>query len=134
MATEKSAMPTEKAPSENSGSEKAAAEHVDRKGSLLVEEAEPDKNLPAIRKVDYSGAYEKTDPKEIALVKKLDRWIMVRSLQRASKSSDEDELTKSLSQPMLWSMYWLNYLDRNAIALARLNDLEADLNLTGSRK
>lgn len=31
-------------------------------------------------------------------------------------------------------MYWLNYLDRNAIALARLNDLEADLNLTGSRK
>lgn len=41
-------------------------------------------------RIDYSGAYEKTDPKEIALVKKLDRWIM----------------------PMLWSMYWLNYLDR----------------------
>lgn len=35
---------------------------------------------------------------------------------------------------MLWSMYWLNYLDRNAIALARLNDLEADLNLTSTRK
>lgn len=32
-------------------------------------------------------------------------------------------------QPMLWSMYWLNYLDRNAIALARINDLEEDLNL-----
>jgi sugar phosphate permease len=31
---------------------------------------------------------------------------------------------------MLWSMYWLNYLDRNAIALARLNDLEEDLKLT----
>lgn len=30
-------------------------------------------------------------------------------------------------------MYWLNYLDRNAIALARLNNLEDDLNLTGSR-
>lgn len=28
-------------------------------------------------KMDYSGAHEKTDPKEIALVKKLDRWIMV---------------------------------------------------------
>jgi MFS family permease len=27
-------------------------------------------------------------------------------------------------------MYWLNYLDRNAITLARLNDLEEDLNLT----
>lgn len=30
-------------------------------------------------------------------------------------------------------MYWLNYLDRNAIALARLNDLEEDLNLVGSQ-
>ena len=38
--------------------------------------------------VDYSGAHEKTDPAEIALVKKLDRWIM----------------------PTLWIMYWLNYL------------------------
>lgn len=31
-------------------------------------------------------------------------------------------------------MYWLNYLDRNAIALARLNDLEEDLNLSSTRK
>ncbi|TFL04208.1 pantothenate transporter liz1 [Pterulicium gracile] len=61
--------------------------------------------------VDYSGAANKTDPKEIALVKKLDWRIM----------------------PMLWSMYWLNYLDRNAIALARLNDLEEDLKLTGTQ-
>lgn len=35
--------------------------------------------------------------------------------------------------PTLWGMYWLNYLDRNAIALARLNDLEKDLNLKGSQ-
>ncbi|OWY57054.1 MFS general substrate transporter [Alternaria alternata] len=69
------------------------------------------KPVPIVGKVDYSGAYEKTDPREIALVKKLDRWIM----------------------PMLWSMYWLNYLDRNAIALARLDDLEEDLNLTSSQ-
>jgi hypothetical protein len=34
---------------------------------------------------------------------------------------------------MLWSMYWLNYLDRNAIALARLNDLEEDLNLDSTQ-
>jgi hypothetical protein len=34
---------------------------------------------------------------------------------------------------MLWSMYWLNYLDRNAIALARLNKLEDDLGLEGTR-
>lgn len=26
--------------------------------------------------VDYSGAHKKTDPREIALVKKLDIWIM----------------------------------------------------------
>ncbi|KAK3068869.1 hypothetical protein LTR53_013232 [Teratosphaeriaceae sp. CCFEE 6253] len=65
---------------------------------------------PAER-LDYSGAHEKTDPAEIALVRKLDRWIM----------------------PMLWAMYWLNYLDRNAIALARLSTLEEDLNLQGSQ-
>jgi hypothetical protein len=59
---------------------------------------------------DYSGAQEKTDPVEISLVRKLDMWIM----------------------PTLWLMFWLNYLDRNAIALARLNDLEEDLNLSSS--
>lgn len=37
---------------------------------------------------DYSGAAAKTDPREIALVRKLDWWIM----------------------PILWAMYWLNYL------------------------
>lgn len=30
-------------------------------------------------------------------------------------------------------MYWLNYLDRNAIALARLDDLEDDLKLEGTQ-
>lgn len=69
------------------------------------------KPVPIVEKQDYSGAHEKTDPREIALVKKLDWWIM----------------------PMLWSMYWLNYLDRNAIALARLNDLEEDLGLSSTQ-
>ena len=36
-----------------------------------------EKPVPRFGKTDYSGAHEKTDPKEIALVKKLDRWIMV---------------------------------------------------------
>lgn len=31
-------------------------------------------------------------------------------------------------------MYWLNYLDRNAIALAKLDDIEKDLNITPTRK
>lgn len=37
---------------------------------------------------DYSGAVAKSDPKEIALVKKLDRRIM----------------------PILWAMYFMNYV------------------------
>ena len=81
------------------------------KGAVQFEFAEDEIVKPKV-KTDYSGAREKTDPAEIALVKKLDRWIM----------------------PMLWSMYWLNYLDRNAIALARLNRLEDELNLQGSGK
>ena len=44
------------------------------------------KVAPEVR--DYSGAHEKIDSREIALVKKLDWWIM----------------------PILWLMYWLNYL------------------------
>lgn len=80
---------------------------------MMVEDIgnDDDLNKPQVQK-DYSGVAAKTDPAEIALVKKLDRWIM----------------------PMLWGMYWLNYLDRNAIALARLNDLEEDLNLTPTRR
>jgi hypothetical protein len=31
-------------------------------------------------------------------------------------------------------MYWLNYLDRNAIALAKLDNIEKDLKLSATRK
>ncbi|CAK9782633.1 MFS general substrate transporter [Cutaneotrichosporon oleaginosum] len=57
---------------------------------------------------DYSGFTQKTDPKEIKLVHKLDCFIM----------------------PSLWAQYFLNYLDRNAIALAKLSSIEKDLRLT----
>ncbi|KAF2186018.1 MFS general substrate transporter [Zopfia rhizophila CBS 207.26] len=60
---------------------------------------------------DYSGAVAKFDPKEIALVRKLDWRIM----------------------PTLFAMYFLNKLDQNAIANARLNDLEDDLGLVGTQ-
>ncbi|GKT56000.1 vitamin H transporter [Colletotrichum tofieldiae] len=60
---------------------------------------------------DYSGAVAKSSPEEIALVRKLDLRIM----------------------PTLWCMYFLNYLDRNAIAQARLDGLETDLGLQGSQ-
>lgn len=34
---------------------------------------------------------------------------------------------------MLWLMYWLNFLDRNAITLARLNGFEEELGLTSTQ-
>lgn len=52
-----------------------------------VEHAEPS-NHTAKQRPDYSGATAKSDPREIALVKKLDRRIL----------------------PMLWAMYFLNYV------------------------
>ncbi|KAG9252442.1 MFS transporter [Emericellopsis atlantica] len=60
---------------------------------------------------DYSGAVRKTDPEEIKLVRKLDWMIMVSTL---------------------CIMYFLNYVDRNAIAQARINDIEEDLGMTGN--
>ncbi|WQF82548.1 Putative major facilitator superfamily, MFS transporter superfamily [Colletotrichum destructivum] len=78
-------------------------------GPLEVEHSEKSDKGEAIISGDYSGAEEKTDPVEIALVRKLDRRIM----------------------PILWAMYFLNYLDRNALPQARLNTLEEDLGLKG---
>lgn len=43
--------------------------------AMMIEYAD-ELEKPTERK-DYSGAHSKTDPREIALVKKLDRWIMV---------------------------------------------------------
>src|SRR5687768_2350195 len=34
---------------------------------------------------------------------------------------------------MLWLMYWLNFLDRNAITLARLNGFEEELGLSSTQ-
>lgn len=65
--------------------------------------------LPEGEVVDYTGAQSKQSKEEVALVRKLDFRLV----------------------PVLWSMYFLNYLDRNAIAQARLNHLERDLNLKG---
>ncbi|KAM0235582.1 hypothetical protein ACHAP5_009707 [Fusarium lateritium] len=59
---------------------------------------------------DGTGAHKKTDPREIKLVRKLDFIIL----------------------PMLWIMYWFNYLDRNAITVARLDDLEKELGLSST--
>lgn len=58
---------------------------------------------------DYAGAQTKTDRTEIRLVHKLDFRIM----------------------PVLWFMYFLNYVDRGALSQAKLNSLESDLDMHG---
>lgn len=79
----------------------AVVEHVDQLKQYALE----NQNL------DQFGSAEKTDPREIALVKKLD-WYMM---------------------PILWLMYFFNFLDRNAMVSARINSLEEDLGLVGTQ-
>ncbi|KAK7217286.1 hypothetical protein V2G26_005289 [Clonostachys chloroleuca] len=88
----------------------AAKAHDDRIENAQDEDTTFQK-LHNLENVDQFGGQIKTDPVEIALVKKLD-WYML---------------------PVLWLMYLFNYLDRNAIVNARLNGLETDLGLVGSQ-
>ncbi|KAL4924555.1 putative MFS transporter [Aspergillus undulatus] len=60
---------------------------------------------------DKFGSAAKIDPKEIALVRKIDCYMM----------------------PTLWAMYFLNFLDRNALVNGKLNSLVEDLNLKGTQ-
>lgn len=48
----------------------------DEKAKVAQKEYALDSENELSENVDYSGAHEKTDPKEIRLVKKLDLWIM----------------------------------------------------------
>ncbi|KAF4930168.1 putative transporter [Colletotrichum viniferum] len=83
--------------------ETCVVDHVDYQEDLkpVDERKQPDK----------FGSVDKVDPKEIALVKKLDLYLM----------------------PILWVMYFLNFLDRNAIVNGKLNNLDKDLNMVGSQ-
>ncbi|KAH8811216.1 major facilitator superfamily domain-containing protein [Xylogone sp. PMI_703] len=87
--------------------EKSSPLHIETQDNNDNEQA---LKIPEIEKVDQFGAHAKTDPKEIALVRKLDIYIL----------------------PILWVMYFFNYLDRNAMLNAKLNSLTKDLNLKGS--
>ncbi|KAI1498278.1 major facilitator superfamily domain-containing protein [Biscogniauxia marginata] len=60
-------------------------------------------------RVDQFGAHAKTDPAEIKLVKKLDLYIL----------------------PILWLMYFFNFLDRNAMINGKLDGLDKDLHMKG---
>lgn len=58
---------------------------VVNKNQALHVEAQSDNNeqkliMPEIEKVDHFGAHTKTDPKEIALVRKLDIYMLVSSV------------------------------------------------------
>ena len=88
-------------------------QYDEKPAQILVEDSMETSKLPesAAEQGDYSGAVAKSSAAEIALVRKMDIRIM----------------------SILWAMYFLNYLDRNAIAQARLNDLEDDLGLVGSQ-
>ena len=90
-----------------------SGQNSDDKVNVAVHMEDPDVLVKgdASQVADYAGGSAKTDPLEISLVRKLDIRIM----------------------PTLWSMYFMNYLDRNAIANARLNNIEADLGLKGSQ-
>ena len=48
----------------------------DEKIDIAQKEYIIDSENESAERVDYSGAHEKTDPREIRLVKKLDLWIM----------------------------------------------------------
>jgi sugar phosphate permease len=54
---------------------------------------------------------------------------------RHSPTLEEKKLVRKLDWvilPVLWIMYWFNYLDRNAITVARLDGLEKELNLSST--
>jgi hypothetical protein len=55
------------------GEKPTATEHFEDKGEL-----KHDKHTAALENADYTGAEAKTDPEEIALVKKIDWRLMVR--------------------------------------------------------
>ncbi|KEF52227.1 uncharacterized protein A1O9_11854 [Exophiala aquamarina CBS 119918] len=76
----------------------------------MIEASHRESQLEEVKpRLDYAGSHAKIDPAEIKLVRKLDLYIL----------------------PVLWLMYWLNFLDRNAITVARLDGLEKELKITG---
>lgn len=81
-------------------------------GPLEIEHDEKSVKGEAVVSGDYSGAAEKTDPVEIALVRKLDRRIMVSLISQLS-----DDLALTFCKPILWAMYFLNYVCRSSCAV-----------------
>lgn len=61
----------------NIGSEKATVAHQEVLEPTVTNDFDEESlHKREVQGIDYSGAHEKTDPKEIKLVRKLDTWIM----------------------------------------------------------
>ena len=77
----------------------------------LTRDEELMKPVPIVGKVDYSGAHEKTDPREIALVKKLDRWIMVSpAVRNAFETCTDLYLSAYVVEHVLAQLPWYGFL------------------------
>ncbi|EXJ80151.1 hypothetical protein A1O1_08293 [Capronia coronata CBS 617.96] len=81
-----------------------------RQASVLEIDRVDEESRPGVQ-YDRFGSAAKVDPVEIALVKKIDLYMM----------------------PTLWLMYFLNFLDRNAMVNGKLDDLDTDLGMTGNQ-
>jgi hypothetical protein len=102
--------------------------------------SDPEHNYDGGRR-DYAGARAKTDASEIRLVRKLDIRIMVSAQSRREDmlstptylyDQNRTKLTRTGTlKPILWLMYFFNYVDRGALAQAKLNNLERDLHMVG---
>ncbi|KAF6842417.1 hypothetical protein CMUS01_03122 [Colletotrichum musicola] len=64
-----------------------------------------------VNNTGHTGARKTNNPAEVKLKRKLDFLIL----------------------PVLWVMYWFNYLDRNAITVARLDGMEDELNMSSTK-
>lgn len=85
-------------------------ETITKKNSVEQIDAVDHLDKPENVHLDKFGAALERSPEEIALVKKLDRYML----------------------PILWVMYFLNFLDRNAIVNGKINHMDKDLNLKGT--
>ncbi|KAI8941638.1 hypothetical protein NX059_002851 [Plenodomus lindquistii] len=91
-------------PSSDIAKDKSSSEHIDIVNEVELKPRYDEANL------DKFGAVIEIDPVEKALVKKIDLYMM----------------------PILWLMYFLNFLDRNAMINGKLNGLDKDLNMKGT--
>lgn len=98
-------------PQDDLDNDKPWTNHQESVSGADLEDPKNEKKVSQSERADWTGSQRKTDPAEIRLVRKIDFVMM----------------------PVLWIMYWFNYLDRNAITVARLDNLEAELGLSSTQ-